>query len=48
MLGIDGVLAASVSLPAQRVRLEFDRKRTSVDELRAELAWMGYASEPPS
>jgi Cd2+/Zn2+-exporting ATPase len=47
LLGIDGVLAASVSLPAQRARLEFDRKRTTVDQLRAELARMGYASEPP-
>lgn len=47
LLGIDGVLAASVSLPAQRARLEFDRTRTTVDALRAELTRMGYASAPP-
>jgi Cd2+/Zn2+-exporting ATPase len=46
--GIDGVLAASVSLPAQRARVEFDRTRTTVDALRAELGRMGYASAPPA
>jgi Cd2+/Zn2+-exporting ATPase len=45
--GMDGVLAASVSIPAQRARLEFDRTRTTVDALRAELERMGYASAPP-
>jgi Cd2+/Zn2+-exporting ATPase len=45
--GIDGVLNASVSLPAQRARVEFERGRTSVDEIRAELARAGYASEEP-
>lgn len=47
LLGIDGVLNASVSLPAQRARVEFERERTSVDEIRAELARTGYASEAP-
>jgi Cd2+/Zn2+-exporting ATPase len=44
----DGVLAASVNLAAQRVRLEFDRKKTSTDALRATLKSMGYASAPPA
>ena len=48
LLGIDGVLNASVSLPAQRARVEFERGRTSVDEIRAELARTGYASEEPA
>ncbi|MET0399824.1 MAG: heavy metal translocating P-type ATPase [Longimicrobiaceae bacterium] len=43
-----GVTAVSVSLPAQRVRVEFDRERTSVDAIRAELGSMGYASSPPA
>jgi Cd2+/Zn2+-exporting ATPase len=47
LLGIDGVLNASVSLPAQRARVEFEHGRTSVDEIRAELARTGYASEEP-
>jgi Cd2+/Zn2+-exporting ATPase len=48
LLGIDGVLAASVSLPAQRARVEFDRQRTSLEALRTELGRMGYASAPPA
>ncbi|HST57309.1 MAG TPA: heavy metal translocating P-type ATPase [Longimicrobium sp.] len=47
LLAIDGVLNASVSLPAQRARVEFERGRTSVDAIRAELARTGYASEEP-
>ncbi|HEX6039495.1 heavy metal translocating P-type ATPase [Longimicrobium sp.] len=47
LLGIDGVLNASVSLPAQRARVEFERERTSVDAIRAELGRTGYASEAP-
>jgi Cd2+/Zn2+-exporting ATPase len=47
LLGIDGVLHASVSLPAQRARVEFERGRTSMDAIRAELARTGYASEEP-
>ena len=43
-----GVLAASVNLAAQRARVEFDLERTSVDDLRAALREMGYASAPPA
>ena len=39
---VPGVLAASVSLPAQVVRLEWDRERTSEDALLKELARLGY------
>jgi Zn2+/Cd2+-exporting ATPase len=47
LLAIDGVLTASVSLPAQRARVEFDRERSSVDKLRGELTRLGYATEEP-
>ena len=43
----EGVLSASVNLAAQRARVEFDRERTSVEEVRAALRGMGYASAPP-
>jgi Cd2+/Zn2+-exporting ATPase len=46
--GVDGVLAASVNLAAQRAGVEFDRDRTSVEALRAALREMGYASAPPA
>src|SRR5690606_27126768 len=36
----------SVNLAAQRVRLEFDRERTSTEALRSALKEMGYASAP--
>ncbi len=39
---IPGVLAASVSLPAQVVRLEWDRERTSQDAIGHELERLGY------
>ena len=42
LLGLDGVLAASVSLPAQRVRVEFDRAVTSEAAIAAALAGFGY------
>lgn len=45
---VDGILAASVNLAAQRAGVEFDRDRTSVDALRAALREMGYASAPPA
>jgi Cd2+/Zn2+-exporting ATPase len=45
---IDGVLGASLNLAAQRVRLEFDRERTSTDALRSKLKEMGYASASPA
>lgn len=44
--GIDGVLAASANLAAQRVRVEFDRTRTSEEAIRMALGRMGYA--PPT
>lgn len=43
LTAIDGVMAASVSLAAQRARVEFERERTSVDAVRGELEAMGYA-----
>lgn len=45
---VDGVLSASVNLPAQRAGVEFDRTRTSVDALRGALRELGYASAPPA
>ena len=45
---VDGVLSALVNLPAQRARVEFDRDRTSVDDVRNALRTMGYASAPPA
>ena len=45
---VDGVVGASVNLPAQRARVEFFRSRTSVDAIRAELTRMGYAAAPPA
>lgn len=48
LCGVEGVLNASVNLPAQRARVEFDRDRVSVDDLRATLGQMGYASSLPA
>jgi len=47
--GVDGVLSAAVSLPAQRAQVEFDRRRTDADAVRRELDEMGYRedSSPP-
>jgi len=42
LLAMPGVLAASVSLPAQLVRIEFERQRTSVEELRKRLSELRY------
>lgn len=39
----DGVVAASVSLPAQVVRVEFERSKTSAEAVSAALEKMGYA-----
>ncbi|MBA4158766.1 MAG: heavy-metal-associated domain-containing protein [Gemmatimonadetes bacterium] len=44
LLGVHGVLSASVNLAAQRARLEFDREVTSIETIKSELARMGYAS----
>lgn len=46
--GIEGMLNASVNLAAQRVRVEFDRERLSLDQIRSALAGMGYDSAPPA
>ena len=43
---VPGVVDASVSLPAQRVRVEFERRRTSVEELQKVLNTMGYPTAP--
>lgn len=42
--GIDGVVAATASLAAQRARVEFDRNLTSEESIRAALQRMGYMS----
>jgi len=42
-----GVVGVSASIPAQRVRIEFERDRTSVAKLQAALRELGYASRPP-
>ncbi len=43
---VEGVLHASVSLPAQRARLEFDREILDETTIRTELEAMGYG--PPT
>jgi Cd2+/Zn2+-exporting ATPase len=51
LAAVDGVLAASASLPAQVVRVEFERARTSPEKLKDALKELGYApgiSERPS
>ncbi|MBA4160209.1 MAG: heavy-metal-associated domain-containing protein, partial [Gemmatimonadetes bacterium] len=48
LLAESGVLAASVSLPAQRVRVEFDRHRTSRGAVEAALLGMGYEVGEPA
>ena len=45
---LDGVLVASVNLPAQRARVEFDRDLASVDSIRDGLRSLGYASAAPT
>ena len=46
LLGMDRVVSASVNLAAQRARIEFDRERTSVDEVRNGLERSGCAAAP--
>ena len=41
---LEGVLHASVSLPGQRARVEFDRERTDEERIRSELVSLGYAA----
>ena len=45
---LEGVIEASVNLPAQRVRVEFERDRVMVDDVVAALREMGYAATPPA
>ncbi|MEQ9398923.1 MAG: heavy metal translocating P-type ATPase [Longimicrobiales bacterium] len=45
---MDGVLHAAVSLPAQRARVEFDRRLTDADAVGKELEDMGYGQAPPA
>lgn len=40
---VDGIVAASVSLPAQVVRVEFERSKTSAEAVSAALEELGYA-----
>jgi Cd2+/Zn2+-exporting ATPase len=42
-----GVVGVAASIPAQRVRVEFERDRTSVTQLQAALHNLGYASRTP-
>ncbi len=44
---IDGVLAVSVNLPAQRARVEFDRERVSIAQLEEAVRELGFAIEVP-
>lgn len=47
LLAREGVLGASVNLPAQRIRVEFDRQVVTLDQVRAVLEDLGYQSAPP-
>lgn len=42
---VEGVLYASVTLPGQRARVEFDRERTDEEQIRSELVSLGYAAK---
>ncbi|MCE9605499.1 MAG: cadmium-translocating P-type ATPase [Planctomycetia bacterium] len=42
-----GVVGVSASIPAQRMRVEFERSHTSVTQLQAALQDLGYASRRP-
>ena len=46
LLSVPGMLAASVSLPAQRARVEFDRALTSPSAIESALAGWGYGPAP--
>jgi Cd2+/Zn2+-exporting ATPase len=41
LAGLDGVIGASVSLPAQLARVEFDRQRASLERVEAALRGLG-------
>jgi len=44
LLGLDGVLGASVNLPAQQARVEFDRSQTDAEQISAALRDMNYGA----
>ena len=44
---LDGVVEASVNLAAQRVRVEYERDRVSIEEILRTLEDMGYPAERP-
>jgi Zn2+/Cd2+-exporting ATPase len=48
LIGMPGVLTAAVNLPAQRVRVEFDRRRTSRTEIKKVVREMGYEVGEPA
>ena len=48
LLRLKGVLAAAVSLPAQRARVEFDREVTSQAAIESALAEWGYRAAAPA
>ena len=49
LLRLDGVMSASVNLPAQRAQVEFERARVTLAVIEAELRGMGYgAIESPA
>ncbi len=48
LTAVPGVLNASVSLPAQRARIEYERDVVTLDEIRVALGRMGYPTAPPA
>lgn len=42
--GVAGVISATVNFPAQRVRIEFERRSTTTNRLRESLGELGYAA----
>lgn len=44
---LDGVLAVSMSLPAQAMRIEFDRRRITLERIETALLEMGLAAPKP-
>ncbi len=45
--GLPGVLSASVSLPAQQARIEFDLRTVSADQIRSQVHEFGYGAAEP-
>lgn len=48
LLAVPGMVAASVNLPAQRARVEFDRSKTSPPQIEQALLSLGYPAQTPS